>query len=334
MCSFTWRLRSGHEALAYVSGIKLRDFYLDAKSCAHAFYMGRKKLRKIFGEDIILPNVSVPHLSYGHISCLGSEIIFPIDSAPSLYPIYSSIEEGLRLLIKRKKRFEDCKLFKHYLKIYKYLCKRFPNEKVSIYGFGWEGPITTAIMLRGTDFLVDMYRKPILVKKFLKELTESIVEFIYFLRRLMDEPEINPYSSGLCDDCSSYIPPKLWDEFVIPYWEQYYSGITSGRRYIHVENLSPPHLKYLEKVRIVHYDPSVSPKLTPKIIKREIKIPFSWRLPSFMYLSMNKEDIYRWVLDSYREGANEMYTTVEPLIFRQNLLDKIKAFIDACKKIR
>ncbi|RLI27229.1 hypothetical protein DRO58_04655, partial [Candidatus Bathyarchaeota archaeon] len=157
MHRFRWRVSAGHEVLAYISGVKLRDFYMDPRACAHAFREGRRKLKGIFGEDLRLPRISVPALSYGHISCLGAEIVFPADTAPVPQPVYSSIEEGIRSLCK-KRDFSECRLFKHYLRVYRYLKSEFPEENVSLYGFGYEGPITSALLLRGPGFLTDIYR--------------------------------------------------------------------------------------------------------------------------------------------------------------------------------
>lgn len=323
-----WYVGAGHEVLAYLANIKLRDFYLDPSSCAQSFRIGRKRIREIFGEEVTLPRVSGPALSYGHIACLGAKIDFPEDSAPGVKPIYSSIEEGIRFL-KKKIEFEKNSLFQHYLKVCNHLQKEFPEEKVSFSGFGWEGPITSAVLLRGQDFYIDIYDYPQKVKEFLKLLTESIIDFIHFTRKINKEPRINPEGSGLCDDFSSLISPSLWPEFVIPYWKKYYKGITTGPRRIHCENLNPGHLKYLKMVSIVHYDPSVSLKLNPRVIRKNIDIPFTWRLLSFQYSEMSKEDVRKWVYNSLKEGAARVSTIIENIMCEDDNPEKVRTFIEA-----
>jgi len=327
-----WYVGTTHEVLAYLAEIKLRDFYLDPSSCAKSFRVGRKRIREIFGKEVTLPGGGGPALSYGHIVCLGAKASFPEDSAPGVKPTYSSIDEGIQSL-KKNIDFKKNKLFQHYFQICNYLQKEFPDEKINFSGFGWEGPITSAVLLRGQNFYMDIYDYPQKVKEFLKLLTESIIEFIHFTRKINKEPEINPQGSGLCDDFSSLISPSLWPQFVIPYWDKYYKGITTGLRTIHCENLSPGHLKYLKMVSIVHYDPSVSLKLNPKIIQENIDIPFTWRLLSFQYPQMSKEDIKNWVYNSLKEGANNISTIIENIMCENNNPGKVRTFIETSKEI-
>ncbi|GAH48382.1 unnamed protein product, partial [marine sediment metagenome] len=259
---------------------------------------------------------------------MGAKIIFPEDSEPAPKPLYSNIKEGINAL-RKKINFEDNPLLQHYQKMCNHLQKEFPEEKVNFSGFGHEGPITSAVLLRGQNFFLDIYDYPELTKEFLNLLTSSIIEFVYFSRKLNDQPEINTKGSGLCDDFSSLILPSLWPEFVVPYWEKYYRGITTGSRTIHVENLSPEHLKYLEEIGIVFYDPSLSTNLTPIIIRKRINIPFMWRLHSFQIPSMSQEDIRNWVFQTVAQGATHIYTGIDRNILRGDNPDKIRAFIKA-----
>lgn len=329
---FGWSVGIVQSAIPYISRIKLSDFYLLPEMCAEAYKVGRGKMKEIFGEEVPYPSVSCPALSYGHIACLGVKVLFPEDSDPGVRPIYGSVKEGIKAL-KKEIDFSKNELFQHYFNTFEYLKKEFPEEKISFSGFGYEGPVTSAVLLRGQDFYIDLYDYPQEVKEFLRLLTDSIVEFNKFINRLNKQPEVNHTSGGFCDDFASIISPSLLDEFVIPYWEQYYRGITTGERTIHVENLSPEHLKFLEKVNITSYDPSVSKKLNPKIIKENINIPFSWRLCSFQYPPMSKEDVGNWVMQSFKDGAPSIYTGIEKIMCENNNPEKVKTFIRTAKEI-
>jgi len=336
---FSWTVSVGQEkVLPYLADVKMGDFFLKLESCVKSFQIGRKRVKEIFNEEannneITLPNVSGPHLSYGHLACLGAKIIFPEDSEPAPNPFYSNIKEGINAL-KRKVDFKDNLLFQHYQKMCNHLQKKFPEEKVGFSGFGHEGPITSAVLLRGQNFFLDIYDHPGLTKEFLNLLTQSIIEFVHFSRKLNSQPEIDKKRSGLADDFSSLISPSLWPEFVVPYWEKYYRGITTGSRTIHVENLNPEHLKYLEEVGIIFYDPSDSPKLTPNIIRERINIPFMWRLHSFQIPTMSKEDIRNWVFQTVDQGASHIYTGIDRNILEGDNPDKIRAFIKAAKEAK
>mgnify|MGYP001055841994 CR=1 FL=1 len=214
-----------------------------------------------------------------------------------------------------------------------YLRKEFPEEDVKFNGFGWEGPITSAVLLRGMGFFADLYREPGRTKRYLELLTDSIVEFVYLTRKINREPEVNPNETGLVDDFSSHVHPKMWPEFVIPYWDRFYGKSTSGRRTLHCENLSPDHLRYLEDVGIAHYDPSVSAKLSPRTIRERISIPFTWRLPSFKLVEMSAQEVMEWVRWAAEEGATHVHMYIEEVTCEGDNPGKVLAFIEAAKEL-
>jgi len=330
--NFRWDVYGAHETLAYLAGIKLRDFFLSPFTCAKCFHLGREKMWKIFGEEVEV-EVRVPNISYGHLSCLGVKVSFPEDSAPSVRPVYLSIDEGIQFL-KRKINFKNDELFKLYFRMYRYLQKEFPKERVSFAGFGWEGPITSAVLLRGQGFYMDLYDYPEKVKEFLWLLTNSIIKFIHFYRRIIGEVEISPTGASLADDFSSLISPVLWPEFVVPYWEQLYKETTTGSRSVHVEGLDSGHLKYLKNLHISHYDPSVSPKLNPEIIRENIDIPFSWLLVPFEFPRMSKDDVENWVYKSLNDGTAHIFTLIYPLMCENDNPEKVRTFIETAKNIK
>mgnify|MGYP001117269515 CR=1 FL=1 len=217
---------------------------------------------------------------------------------------------------------------------YQYLKHEFHEENVKFDGFGWEGPITSAVLLRGTHFFVDLYRKPQKVKKFLELLTNNVVKFVYLTRRINMEPEVNPVSTGLADDISSYIHPNMWREFVIPYWKQYFTKLTTGKRSLHCENLNPNHLHYLAEAKIDYYDPSISKDLSARMIREKTNIDFVWRLPSFELLQMSAKKVKEWVEKAAEDGAPRIILYVEPPMCEGDNPSKVFAFIETAKKIK
>jgi len=333
---FSFYVSVSKETFPYLSGINMREFFLDPKSCAYAHREGRIKVREIFGQEVSLPSIAPASLSYGHLACLGAEIIFPESGQPVPKPLYNNIEEAIEAL-RRPVNFKENKLFKQYYAIYEYLKREFKEARFE--GFGWEGPLTSAILLRGVSgFFKDLHEKPKKVKEFLELLTNSIVEFVYFIRELNNEPKINPDSTGVCDDMARYLNPKLWDEFVIPYWEIYFSSLTRGKRSLHCENLTPEHLDSIKKAKISYFDPSISSKtkkLTVKIVREKLGgITFSWRLPSFELVSMSIADVRKWVLQAFKDGASEIYLVIEPILCNSENPRKVMEFINVAKKIK
>lgn len=284
----------------------------------------------MFGPDVGLPGVTTPHISYGHVNGLGSKLTFPEGGEVAHEHIYSSLQEGVEAL-KKTVDFVTAGMAPFYLEYRQKLQKAFPDESVG-FGYGLEGPITTAYELRGDGFFYDVMDEPDLVKEFLGLVTDSIIEFHRFGCRVSDSPKINPNGAFMCDDISSMVPPRLFPGIVLPCWDRYYRGETTGKRSAHVEDLRPKQLKYLEDIGLVHYDPSISPKLNPKIISEKCRVPFTWRLGSFHYPSLSCEETADFVFQAAADGASGVCTVIEGIMCNEETVKKVKAFIKATRE--
>jgi hypothetical protein len=220
-----------------------------------------------------------------------------------------------------------------YIEFREKLRAAFPGEAVGL-SYGAEGPLTSAYELRGDAFFLDPFDEPEKTKEFLRLLTSSILDFHAFRCRLDGREPMNPNSAGMCDDIASMLPPRLWDEFVLPYWEQYYSGMTTGTRSAHVENLKPDQLPFLEDIGLCFYDPSISPDLDPKVIAARCRVPFLWRLGSFHYRTMSCQDVRDFVFQAVSDGASQVCTYVAEDTCDTATVAKVHAFIQAGKEVR
>jgi hypothetical protein len=203
---FGWYVSSGFAAYAYLACVRLDEAYTNMSACAHVFRTGRKQVKEMFGPEIMDDVPHCPPISYGHIGCLGVPLAFPEDSEPAVRPLFSNLHEGITFL-KRKVDFSQSQLFQIYWTIHCYLKDQFPNEKFGLGGFGWEGPITTAVLLRGQDFYIDIYDFPEETKQILSLVTESCIEFVQFLRKVNHQPLLNSQESGMSEDFASLIAP-------------------------------------------------------------------------------------------------------------------------------
>jgi len=136
----------------------------------------------------------------------------------------------------------------------------------------------------------------------------------------------------MCDDVASMFGPWQWDEFVMPYWEQYFSGITTGRRSAHVEDLRKEHLPFLDKIGLWNYDPSVSAKINPRLIRDGCHVPFGWRLVSFHYPNMTAQEVRDWVFQAAADGASSVFTYISAMMCDTATVPKVRAFIEAAKE--
>ena len=201
----------------------------------------------------------------------------------------------------------------------------FPDEKVG-FSFGVEGPITTAWELRGAGLLTDLFDEPEQVKQFLQLTTASIVDVFRFRAELDGIQFPNPHGAGMVDDIASFVLAHMFAEFVLPYWEQCYAGITTGIRRAHVEDLRREQLRSLQDVGLSYFDPSISHKLDPPMLRDEMQVPFGWRLGSFHYQDMDEELVRDFLFQAAADGASSLFTIIEGTLSNDEGHDKVMAF--------
>jgi hypothetical protein len=327
---FGWYVGSSQDALREVTGIPIREFNLEPQACIEAYRKGRRLLREMFGEDVGLPGVSTPAISYGHVNGLGSVLIFPEGGEVGHTHIYRSLDEGIRAL-RQPVDFARAGMASFYIEFREKMKAAFPGEPVG-FSYGLEGPITTAYEMRGDGIFTDVLDSPGLTAKFLGLVVDSILQFHRFHCTVVGVAAVDPKGSGMCDDISSMIPPRMWPQVVLPFWEQYYTGMTTGTRSAHVEDLRPAQLGYLEEIGLRYYDPSISARIDPGIIFGGCRVPFGWRLGSFHYRNMDGQDIRDFVFKAAADGASSVFTYVAHGMCNESTLEKVRAFIRAAKE--
>ncbi len=327
---FSWHVGSGQGALRMLTGVPIREFNLDPAACVDAYRRGRPMIREMFGEDVRLPGLATPAISYGHANGLGSELLFPEGGEVAHTHPYESLEQGIRAL-REPVDFASAGMAPFYLDFKKRMARAFPGEPVG-FSYGLEGPLTTAYEMRGEGVFTDIFDDPPAAREFLCLLTDSILAFQRFRADVNGSPAVSPNGGGMCDDIASMIPPHMFGDFVLPYWEQYYQGITTGRRHAHVEDLRPVQLPFLEDIGLSFYDPSISPQLNPRLVSEHCRVPFTWRLGSFHYRNMTTRDVADFVFQSVADGASSVHTNVAEPLCNDDGVRKIHAFIEAAKE--
>ena len=326
-----------HEIIPYIADIPEHVFYMDAEKCAYAWKTANAVLQDFFGD---YRKVNAPYaapLSYGHLISIGAPYTLPENSEPNVKPFAHDIDEAIAIMKDVQGiDFGDNDLCRHYLAVNKYLQEQFPEYNIApLAGYGGEGIITTAELMRGQDIFIDLYEEPEKVHEYFKLLNKSIIDFYCWMNRINGVPEISTYGAGLADDFAALIPPYLWEEFVVPYWNEYYEARTTGNgRNLHCEDLSPEHLKYLSDVKITHYQPSVSDKLTLENVKANTDIPFDWLLYAWKVTEMSDEEIQNWVDTAAEAGVTTIRTQIGKYAWMNNRQDRILAFYKAFDKYR
>jgi len=326
---FRWSVGSTYLALLEVTGVPIREFYLHPNACAEVYRAGRPKIREMFGECVALPGVSTPPISYGHANALGAPLLFPEGGEVAHEHPFRSLEAAIQAL-RRPVDFARAGMAPYYLEFRRTLQQAFPGEPVA-FGYGLEGPVTTAYELRGEGFFYDLMDQPQKAKEFLRLATASIIDFHRFRCDVLSAPHVHPRIGVMCDDIASMVPPPMFREHVLPFWDRYYSGVTAGHRTAHIEDLKPDHLAFLEEVGLWNFDPSISRSLNPRIIASKCRVPFGWRLANLHYPAMTRRDVWDFVFQAAADGASSVFTYVCATMCNDASVLKVHAFAEAAR---
>jgi Uroporphyrinogen decarboxylase (URO-D) len=329
---FEWSVSGGIEALSVLAGVRFDRLFTELDAIVESYTKGLELGREMF-PDVHFGPPRWAAISYGHVNCLGSTLIFPVDSEVAHTPVYGSLEDGIQAL-GQDVDFTQAGMFPFYLDLWEQVKEAFPDHKVPFTGFGSEGPITTAWLLRGHSFFTDIYEHPNLAKEYLRLVTASIIKYNKLLRTINGEPEFSETGTGIADDGASMIPPNLWPELVMPYLEQYFTRLTSGSRSAHIEDLCTDHLPYLDALRLDSYDPSVSAKLTPALILKHCHVPFTWRLTAAGLGGRTPAQVEHWVLDAAAQGAPAVRANVWRNNCTPEAAENMRIFINTAKTVK
>jgi hypothetical protein len=329
---FSWHTAATYLALLDVTGIPIHVYNRDPEAGIELFRRGRPAIRDMYGPELDLPAPMTPPVSYGHVNALGLELLFPEGGEVNYVRSDRSMEEWCSIM-ERPVDWARAGMMPFFASYKEKLERAFPGEKVGL-NWGVEGPLTTAYELRDMAVFSDALDEPELFKRFVLLCAESGAQFTRFMNRLRGSPEVSPESAGLVDDVASMFGPEIWERVVLPAWDVHFSGLTTGRRSAHVEDLRPDHLRFLEQAGLWSYDPSISAKLSPRIIAERTRVPFGWRLANFHYPALSESDIHDWVFQAAADGASSVFTYVCATMCTPVMVKKVNAFIAAAKEAK
>ncbi len=324
-----------HDLIPYLAGIREREFYMDAEACAKAWKQANGILEDYYGAMCPVRTPSAAPLSYGHLVSIGAPYTLPEDSEPNVRPFVHSIEDAVAYMREIPGvDFGANDMCRHYRDVNRFLQETFPNAAIPpLAGYGMEGIVTTAVLMRGQDIFVDMFEEPELTREYFGLLNQSIIDFCHWQSTVNGQPPVSTVGSYLCDDFAALVPPRLWDEFVIPYWDAYYSARATGSyRFLHCEGMSPEQLRNLKNAHITRFQPSVSEKLTLQNVKANLDIPFDWLLYAWKLCDMTDEQIVAWVDETVQTGVFKIRTQLGKYGWLCKKQEKVKVFMKAFEK--
>lgn len=330
---FSAEVLAYYGAYQFLTRIPYRDYFLQPEACAELFQRGRAMVKERFGGGPTLQGVTTPPISYGHLSGVGAELRFPEDGEVAVKPKFGSVREGIEAL-RQPVDFARAGMTPFYVEFHQRLKALCPGESVS-FGYSHNGPITSAYLLRGREFFLDLYDQPAEAREYIALVAASILGFRAWKMAYLGMPTgVREGPAFLTDDGAAMIAPSLWREFVLPAWDRFYRGITTGPRHVHCEGLTAEHLPLLEEAQISWFDPFVSPKLTPALIQQRCGVPFQWGLPTFRFADMTCRDVEDYVFQAAADGAEHLFTEIDACVCHADAVPKVHAFLGAAQRVR
>ena len=317
-----WSVAVPPEVKTEYCKVKLGDYYKNPEIMLNV----QLKAMEIFHQLYGLPKggVGPTYSAYMEASQFGVEVLFPEDNVPMVKgPVMKEAKDVYKLKILNP--YQEG-LMAEAIKAYHFMKKKVGN-KIPVGLGGAEGPITTAVIVRGQDFFMDILLHPNEAKKLLNLVTENSLLIRQTIEKVTGK---RMESAGIADDFSGLLSPKQYEEFVVPYHKKIYDAYGKKGRGLHSELLHKEHLKFLSLLEITHYDPGCDQYLTVKDILGEIpKIPFSFNLKSSSDMLLGNPEIIK---EKYRkaiaDGAPEMMTELCCGVPKENVL----AFVEVAKE--
>ena len=276
--------------MAQLAGVALHDTHFDAD----AIFKVYDRIRPLADElGVPAPKPRLAGFAYSHLAALGARIVFAEDGEPNVEPMIHAPEDIDRL--QAPADYLAAPLVQNRLRLAAELGRRNPEALGTFIGHYNEGPLTTAGLLIGPDFFTLLYDDPARAHKLLQFSTKTALQFGRALHRhWFGDAPAKP--RGLADDFAGMLPPAMFGEFVVPYWNMYYEGQPAGPRSLHSELLREDHLPYLSAAQIAAFDPGADQYLNPELLRQKCPCPFRILIKSWEINDMTAgqlEKLYR-----------------------------------------
>ncbi|MCD6408203.1 hypothetical protein J7L87_04045 [bacterium] len=266
--------------ISEISGIPLRELHFNGKAVVEAYEKLKEYAERL---KIKSPPPRLAGFTYTHISALGANVEFPENSEPKPYPLISSPEEIEKL--KEPEDYLSAPIIKKKLEALKYIKEKFPSAPDFI-GHLMEGPVTTAMLLLGEEFLILPFENPDKAHKLLEFCVKSSLNYARQIKKYFNQPLI---ANGFPDDFAGMFNPEIFEKFVFPYWERIYKGLSSKERSLHSELLRVEHLPFLERLKIKYFDPGVDQYLKPEDLQKYCPCKFQLRITQWQIHSLSSD---------------------------------------------
>lgn len=264
----TWSLSVAPEVLTEYACTKLGRYYTDAHTMLYTQLRAAERFRQLYGVEVVSPHIATP--AYVGVAALGADVVFPEDHAPMIANQGRVLPEREQVLALTVPEPAETTMLQRLLAMQHALYDT--TGQCLPLTAGQEGPVTSAVLLRGEQFLEDLHVAPDIAHKLLCVVTDTYIAFTRYVRTANHD---GSRTIGLPDDFAGLIAPAMWPEFVVPYWRRIFEALGPAGSSLHSELLRRQHLPYLKELDISHFDPGVDQYLSAAEIAQTIDIPFT-----------------------------------------------------------
>ena len=298
-----WRLAIPAEVRCEYVGTKQGDYYTDLETYLHTeaafpdLFEGATGYRPTYG-------LSVPMSAYQGVAALGGELVFPADHQPMIRNLGRILESPDQVDALTVPDPWGCERFVRHVETWCELGRRFPDRTIGL-SAGQEGPVTTAVLLRGADLFTDCVLDPARAHHLLSVCTDTYITFSGAVREVIGAPPRG--GVGIADDHAGNISPAMWPEFVLPYYERIYTELGATRRSMHTELVRRAHLELIAQLELDHINFGENQYITVRDVVAELDVPFDWHIKTVSeMLQGTPEQIQAAYRQAVTDGAPEM----------------------------
>ncbi|MBN1641645.1 MAG: hypothetical protein JXA09_10450 [Anaerolineae bacterium] len=319
--SIPWRLAIPAEVRCEYAGTQQGAYYTDLDVYLRTERLFAERFEEATGYRPP-PSWALPMAAYEGVAALGGELVFPADHQPMIANqgrVLRTPEEVDALGAPHPWTVER---FRENIERWQALRKRLPGQRVG-FSAGQEGPVTTAVLLRGADFFLDCATDPARAHHLLAVCTDTYIAFSRTVRDVTGGRPRDPV--GIADDHAGNLSPDMWPTFVLPYYDRIYAELEAGRRSMHTELVRPAHLSLLASLRLDHINFGENQYLTVRDVVRALDVPFDWHIKT---VSEMQQGTPAQVREAYRRAVADGAPAMSCELTVGTPVENIRAFIE------
>jgi uroporphyrinogen-III decarboxylase len=324
--SIPWRIAIPAEVRCEYAGTLQGDYYTNLETYLHTERVFPDRFEQATGYRPA-SDLAVPMTAYEGVAALGGELHFPAEHQPMIHNQGRIVQTAQQIDALQAPDPRQCPRFQRHVETWHVLRDRYPDQRIGL-SAGQEGPVTTAVLLRGTDFFLDCALDPPHAHQLLQACAETYVAFVRAAREVTGTP---PQGGGLgiADDHAGNLSPAMWPTYVLPYYERIYAQLGATRRSMHTELVRTGHLPLLKRLGLDHINYGETQYLGVRDVVEGLGVPFDWHIKTVPHmLQGTPAQIQAAYRQAVADGAPEMIcelTVGTPV-------ENIRAFIEVAQE--